>query len=78
MSIFGTLFVLRPDLVLIHQVTDDEVASGRELFDAGAGKIKPVSFISRSLGLGGRGGGVRLKLLKLFGGMVHFLTYWSQ
>ena len=55
MSIFGTLFVLGPDLVLIHQVTGDEVASGRELFDAGAGKIKPVSFISRSLGLGGRG-----------------------
>ena len=76
MSIFGTLFVLGPDLVLIHQVTGDEVASGRELFDAGAGKIKPVSFISRSLGLGE--GGVRLKLLKLFGGMVHFLTYWSQ
>ena len=58
MSIFGTLFVLGPDLVLIHQVTGDEVASGRELFDAGAGKIKPVSFISRSLGLGEGGGGL--------------------
>ena len=36
-------------------MTDEEVDSVRELFDA-EGKIKPVSFISRLLGLGEGGG----------------------